>query len=163
MEQPTFRAMCLEDIEHICQIEREAFLTPWTAEAFYNELIHNTFAHYIVMELNGQIIGYGGLWAILDEAHITNVAVRKEFRGRKFGERLMLKLKEMALELGLKRMTLEVRVSNRIAQHLYTKLNFRPAGIRKGYYTDNGEDALIMWAELEEPVHPSRQRKEKQA
>lgn len=157
MEQPTFRAMNLEDIEHICDIEKEAFLTPWTAEAFYNELVNNQLAHYIVMVLDGQIIGYGGLWAIMDEAHITNVAVRQDFRGRKYGERLMLKLKEMALQLGLRRMTLEVRVSNRIAQRLYTKLNFRPAGVRRGYYTDNCEDALIMWAEL----MPAQARKEK--
>lgn len=150
MEEPKFRAMCLEDIDQICEIEREAFPTPWSADAFYNELVNNQFAHYLVMEMDGQVIGYGGMWTIMEEAHITNIAVREGYRGRKLGEKLLRQLRETALFLGMRRMTLEVRVSNRIAQRLYAKMNFRSVGVRKGYYTDNAEDAIIMWTDLED-------------
>lgn len=140
--------MRVDDIPTICDIEQESFPTPWTAGAFQNELTNNHFAHYIVMELDGVVAGYAGMWLIMDEAHITNIAVREPYRGKKLGERLLLQMQSTALFLGAERMTLEVRVSNRIAQRLYAKLGFIPAGLRKGYYTDNGEDAIIMWAHL---------------
>jgi ribosomal-protein-alanine N-acetyltransferase len=143
-----FRAMNLVDIPRICEIELEAFATPWTAGAFQNELVNNHFAHYMVMESAGEIAGYGGLWIIMDEAHITNIAVKGKFRGRKLGERLMRELQRTASFLGAVRMTLEVRVSNIIAQNLYEKLGFSAVGTRKGYYSDNNEDAIIMWAEI---------------
>lgn len=148
-QQPlTFRAMQLEDIDEVCRIEQESFPTPWTAGAFYNELTNNHFAHYMIMELNGEVAGYAGMWIIMDEAHITNIAVRAPYRGRKLGERLLRELSQKAGFLGAKRMTLEVRVSNHVAQNLYAKLGFRAVGVRKGYYTDNQEDALIMWADI---------------
>lgn len=147
-ESLVFRAMHLTDIETICRIEEESFPTPWTSGAFFNELTNNHFAHYMIMELDGAIAGYGGMWLIMDEAHITNVAVRKPYRGRKLGERLLGELQKTAALLGAKRMTLEVRVSNSIAQNLYQKMGFRSVGVRKGYYTDNNEDALIMWADI---------------
>lgn len=147
---PAFRPMKLDDIKSICDIEKESFPTPWTAGAFQNELTNNHFAHYLVMELDGAIAGYGGMWVIMDEAHVTNIAVRGVYRGKKLGERLLLELRRMANQNGAKRMTLEVRVSNRVAQNLYEKLGFRSVGVRKGYYTDNNEDALIMWADIPE-------------
>jgi len=143
-----FRLMKVEDIPHILIIEREAFTMPWTEEAFRNELTHNHFAKYMVMELQSQIIGYAGLWAIVDEAHVTNIALLEAYRGRKWGERLLEELMKTASYLGMKSITLEVRVSNQIAQNLYRKKGFRSAGTRKGYYSDNREDALIMWADL---------------
>ena len=146
--QVTFRAMQQEDIQSICEIEQEAFPTPWTAEAFYNELVHNHFAHYTVMIHDGDIIGYGGLWLIIDEAHITNIALKSKARGKKLGERLLRYLMLKSAAFGAKRMTLEVRVSNHIAQNLYKKLGFQAEGIRRGYYSDNSEDAIIMWADL---------------
>lgn len=146
--QVKFRSMRLDDVAAICEIEAEAFTTPWSAGAFHNELTNNHFAHYLVMELDGDIIGYGGMWLIVDEAHVTNIAVRAAHRGKKLGERLLLQLQAAAVFLGAERMTLEVRVSNTIAQRLYAKLGFIPGGLRKGYYTDNGEDAMIMWAHL---------------
>lgn len=149
MLEPTFRAMQTADIEFICEIEKQAFTTPWTAEAFYNELMHNHFSHYLVMEWDHSVIGYGGMWTIMDEAHITNVAVAEAYRGQKLGELLMTMMMLKAIELGMKRMTLEVRVTNQVAQRLYEKLDFRASGVRKGYYTDNCEDALIMWADLD--------------
>ncbi|PZE19621.1 ribosomal protein S18-alanine N-acetyltransferase [Paenibacillus xerothermodurans] len=140
--------MRLDDIPAICAIEQEAFATPWTAGAFQNELTTNQFARYVVMEHHGEVIGYGGMWMIMDEAHVTNVAVRKDCRGRKLGERLMRELKQLADFLGASRMTLEVRPSNLVAQRLYEKLGFYSVGVRRGYYTDNKEDALVMWADL---------------
>ncbi|WP_199624434.1 ribosomal protein S18-alanine N-acetyltransferase [Paenibacillus alkalitolerans] len=144
----TFRMMRQQDIPAICEIEVESFTAPWSEAAFMNELTQNHFAHYTVMEYEGRIIGYGGMWIIIDEAHITNIAVRAAYRGRKLGERLLAELAVKAYRLGAARMTLEVRVSNVVAQRLYAKFGFRGVGVRRGYYSDNGEDALIMWADL---------------
>ncbi|MEX2415245.1 MAG: ribosomal protein S18-alanine N-acetyltransferase [Paenibacillaceae bacterium] len=144
----TFRAMHLDDIEQICLIEKACFPTPWTEDAFLNELEHNTFARYVVMTWNDIIIGYAGMWTILDEAHITNIAVLERYRGRKLGERLLRELVVLAMSCGMLRMTLEVRTSNYTAQRLYEKFGFRAEGLRRAYYSDNGEDAIIMWAEL---------------
>jgi [ribosomal protein S18]-alanine N-acetyltransferase len=144
----TFRQMTLDDIDDVLKIEHASFTLPWSRESFYNELVHNNYSNYIVMEWNGQVIGYCGMWLVIDEAHITNVAVLPEFRGKKLGEALMKKAMETAKELGAKTMTLEVRVSNHVAQSLYRKLGFLNGGIRKQYYTDNQEDALVMWVNL---------------
>lgn len=143
-----FRLMTVEDIDQIVALEHASFTTPWTKDAFYNELTQNQFAHYIVMEDGYKVIGYCGQWNIMDEAHITNVAVLPEYRGRKLGEALMKQAMEFARSMGARKMTLEVRVSNYIAQSLYRKLGFQPGGIRKHYYTDNLEDALVMWVNL---------------
>ena len=147
-DELVFRSMKLDDIPSIIAIEHEAFTSPWSADAFVNELTHNHFARYMVMELRGQIIGYAGMWLIMDEAHVTNIAVIEVFRGRKLGARLLSELQKLATFFGAARMTLEVRVSNEIAQSLYRKFGFEPSGIRPGYYSDNNEDALIMWADL---------------
>lgn len=143
-----FRSMTLADIPTIVAIEAESFATPWSEEAFVNELTNNHFARYMVMDYEDAVIGYAGMWTIMDEAHVTNVAVREGYRGQGLGERLMTELQRTALLFGARRMTLEVRVSNDVAQALYRKLGFEPSGIRPGYYSDNMEDALIMWAEL---------------
>ncbi|SEO62174.1 ribosomal protein S18-alanine N-acetyltransferase [Paenibacillus sp. OV219] len=143
-----FRMMTLDDVPTIVAIEQESFTSPWTEEAFVNELTNNHFARYMVMDYEGEVIGYGGMWTIMDEAHVTNVAVREQYRGFGLGTKLMVELQRTAVMFGAKRMTLEVRVSNEVAQRLYSKLGFEPSGIRPGYYSDNMEDALIMWAEL---------------
>jgi ribosomal-protein-alanine N-acetyltransferase len=143
-----FRKMTTDDIETIARIERESFASPWSADAFRMELTQNHFANYMVMELDGNTIGYGGMWLIVDEAHVTNIAVREPYRGKGYGERLLRELMRTAAWRGAVRMTLEVRVTNHVAQSLYRKLGFYDAGIRPRYYTDNQEDALIMWAEL---------------
>ncbi|PZD95640.1 ribosomal-protein-alanine N-acetyltransferase [Paenibacillus sambharensis] len=144
----SFRRMELDDIPAITGIERESFTAPWSPEAFLNELKHNHFARYIVMELDGRIIGYGGMWTIIDEAHITNIAIREAYRGRGLGNLLMKELLRTAVQYGSRAITLEVRVSNEPAQNLYRKFGFKPSGLRPRYYTDNQEDALIMWADL---------------
>jgi ribosomal-protein-alanine N-acetyltransferase len=148
--------MTLSDVPAVLAIEQEAFTSPWTAEAFVNELTNNHFARYLIMETNDDIIGYGGMWTIIDEAHVTNIAVRADYRGRGYGNRLLKELQRTAVFFGAARMTLEVRVSNEVAQRLYRKLGFEPAGIRPGYYSDNQEDALIMWAELDHVRTESR-------
>ncbi|WP_018886673.1 ribosomal protein S18-alanine N-acetyltransferase [Paenibacillus massiliensis] len=153
----TFRPMLVADIQAVMKIERECFTLPWTEDAFRNELTHNMFAKYLLMELDGDAIGYAGMWTILDEAHITNIAVREQYRGRRLGERLLDELMKQASQLGMERMTLEVRVSNHVAQKLYEKKGFIPSGMRKGYYSDNQEDALIMWADLPAGHNPEDQ------
>ena len=149
-EEIEFRPMTLDDVPAIVEIERQVFTAPWSPEAFVNELKHNHFARYLVMVTDGRIIGYGGMWTIIDEAHVTNIAVRDGWRGRGYGERLMRELQKLAVRHGSTAMTLEVRVTNEIAQRLYRKLGFKPNGLRPKYYTDNQEDALIMWADLAE-------------
>lgn len=144
----TFRYLNKDDINEILEIEHESFTMPWTKDAFYNELTQNKFAIYIGLEEEGRIIGYSGVWIVIDEAHITNVALLPQYRGRKLGEALMRRVMEISVEMGAKTMTLEVRVSNDIAQSLYRKLGFQNGAIRKNYYTDNQENALVMWVNL---------------
>jgi [ribosomal protein S18]-alanine N-acetyltransferase len=144
----TFRYMREEDIDQVLIVERHSFTLPWSREAFTNELRHNQFAKYIVLEDEGKIVGYCGAWIVIDEAHITNIAVLPEYRGKKLGEALLLKMVEISKRHGVIRMTLEVRVSNIIAQRLYEKLGFQRGGIRKNYYTDNLEDAYVMWVNI---------------
>jgi [ribosomal protein S18]-alanine N-acetyltransferase len=146
----TFRLLNVNDIDGILNIEHQSFTLPWSKEAFYNELTKNQYALYVGLEdeVEGKIIGYCGVWIIVDEAHITNVAVLPEYRGRKLGEAIMRKVMEVAREKGAKTMTLEVRLSNYVAQSLYRKLGFQNGAIRKNYYTDNQEDALVMWVNL---------------
>ncbi|MEO2077139.1 MAG: ribosomal protein S18-alanine N-acetyltransferase [Bacillus sp. (in: firmicutes)] len=143
-----FRYMRDEDIDQVLEVEHASFTTPWSREAFYNELHNNKFAVYIVLEDDNRIIGYCGTWVVIDEAHVTNVAIMPGYRGKKLGEALMTKLMSVAREMGARSMTLEVRVTNHIAQSLYRKLGFQNGGIRKNYYSDNQEDALVMWVNL---------------
>lgn len=143
-----FRSMTLSDVGTIVEIERESFTAPWSEDAFRNELMNNMFAKYMVMEQDGRILGYGGMWMIVDEAHVTNIAIREAYRGQGLGKRLLQELMRTAQWLGAVRMTLEVRVTNEIAKSLYERMGFVASGIRPNYYSDNMEDALIMWAEL---------------
>lgn len=137
-----------EDIDQILKIEEQSFATPWSREAFENELTKNQFAVYIVLEDEEQVVGYCGVWIVVDEAHITNIAILPQYRGKKLGEALMRKMIELAKEMGAKSMTLEVRVTNFVAQSLYRKFGFQEGAIRKNYYTDNQEDALVMWVNI---------------
>lgn len=142
------RRMTLRDIDNVLVVERRAFTAPWSRQAFLTELLDNHFARYIVAEANHRIVGYAGVWLIVDEGHITNIAVDPDFRGIHLGESLLRALMAVCGANGGRRMTLEVRVSNDVAQNLYRKLGFTVAGMRRGYYTDNREDALIMWVDL---------------
>ncbi len=141
----TFRKMKTEDIEQVLNVEKQSFTLPWSREAFFNELNHNEYAVYMVIEDEGKIAGYCGAWIVIDESHITNIAILPEYRGQKLGEALLRKMIEISISMGVIRMTLEVRVSNAVAISLYEKLGFQKGGIRKRYYTDNQEDAYVMW------------------
>ncbi|WP_110926855.1 ribosomal protein S18-alanine N-acetyltransferase [Bacillus massiliglaciei] len=141
----TFRLMKVEDIDQVLEVERHSFTLPWSKDAFYNELTNNQYAVYLVLEDEGKIAGYCGAWIVLDETHITNIAILPEYRGKKLGEALLRKMIEVSLSMGSIKMTLEVRVSNHVAISLYEKLGFQKGGIRKNYYTDNREDAYVMW------------------
>lgn len=143
----TYRLATVKDIDTLIDIDQQSFSFPWPADAFYNDLAHNRFASYVFLEYEGEVAGYCGVWVILDEAHITNIAVLPKFRGQKLGERLLRKMMSLSKEAGAKTMTLEVRVSNEVAKSLYKKLDFQEGGIRKKYYAD-GEDALVMWVNL---------------
>ncbi|WP_083953312.1 ribosomal protein S18-alanine N-acetyltransferase [Bacillus acidicola] len=144
----TLRKATLEDLAGIMEVEHQSFSLPWTQDAFYNEFVHNQFAEYMVLIHEEKVIGYCGVWIIIDEAHITNIAVSPSFRGKKLGETLLGQVMNYARLKGAKTVTLEVRVSNSVARSLYKKLGFKEGGIRKNYYSDNQEDAIVMWVKL---------------
>jgi [ribosomal protein S18]-alanine N-acetyltransferase len=134
------------DIPEVLRIERASFDTTWPADAFYNEITTNKLAHYFVGRVAGKVVAYGGIWVIFEDSHITTIAVDPACRGRKYGNVMMLKLLDEAIERGAAWMTLEVRESNVGAQQLYRKFGFTTVTTRKGYYSDNNENALVMWA-----------------
>lgn len=138
--------MVSSDISAVTQIERASFSTVWPSDAFYNELSTNKLAHYFVGRIDDRLVAYGGIWAILEDSHITTLAVDPEYRGRGFGEIVLLRLVDEALERGAAWMTLEVRESNAVAQGLYRKYGFTTVTMRRGYYSDDNESALVMWA-----------------
>lgn len=143
----TIQDMTLDDVDGVQEVERASFPVPWPANAFRHELTQNKNARYIVARDGDRIVAYAGLWLMVDEAHITTFAVHPDARRRRIGERLLQRLFEIAHELNAEWLTLEVRVSNLAAQQLYEKYGFRRAGVRRRYYSDNNEDALIMWTE----------------
>jgi ribosomal-protein-alanine N-acetyltransferase len=143
-----FRKMRAEDLDRVVEIENRAFLTPWSRSSFEAELKSNSKAHYLVACEGEKVVGYIGAWFIFEEAHITNIAVDSSRRGRGIGDRLLAEFVEYCRARSIKRMTLEVRRSNEVAIGLYKKHDFKALGVRKGYYTDTGEDALLMWKVL---------------
>ncbi len=138
--------MTLADVDDVVEIEKQSFPIPWSRAAFVDELSRNDRALYMVIrDESGTMVGYGGIWLVCDEAHVTNIAVRSDRRRQGVGTAIMIGLMGLAQLKGANRMTLEVRVSNRPARDLYEKLGFRSTGVRPRYYMDNREDALIMW------------------
>lgn len=134
-------------IKEVVQIEKVSFPTPWPRQTFEFEILYNELAEYLVALDGRKVVGYGGMWMVLNEAHITNLAVHPQYRGIGIGRMLMLNLMQRAVSLDADRMTLEVRPSNGPARDLYHSLGFMECGLRKGYYQDNNEDAIIMWRE----------------
>jgi ribosomal-protein-alanine N-acetyltransferase len=135
----------LEHIDDIMLVERLSFKIPWSRESITEEIIKNKLARYFSVKVNDRVVGYAGMWCVLDEGHITNVAVHPEFRNIGLGVMLIESLIGAAKSEGVSRLTLEVRKSNTTAQNLYRKFGFEECGVRKSYYADNGEDAIIMW------------------
>lgn len=146
------RQMQIEDLDEIMVLEKLCFSAPWTREAFIKEITVNTLAHYLVIVEEGKIAGYGGVWYIMDEGHITNIAIAPNFRRRGLGLKLVEEMINKAIEHHMEHMTLEVRISNVSAIGLYEQIGFTTAGIRPKYYTDNQEDARIMWLDLKERI-----------
>ncbi len=133
-----------EHIDGVMVVENLSFKIPWSRDSFLEEL-NNDMAIYFVAVSDGQVLGYGGMWKIFDEGHITNIAVHPEFRLCGVASKIMDKILDICKFNGIANLTLEVRKSNIAAQKLYQKYGFKAEGTRKGYYSDTGEDALIMW------------------
>lgn len=144
------REMEEKDLDRIMEIEKDCFSTPWSRESFLIEITENMLAKYIVAEIEGLVIGYGGIWMIIGEGHITNIAVESKYRKMGVGKKLLEGLIEISKKMFVTSMTLEVRESNIIAQNLYKQYGFVKHGIRPKYYADDGEDAIVMWKNLEE-------------
>jgi ribosomal-protein-alanine N-acetyltransferase len=139
--------MGIGDLDAVQEIERRSFRTPWPAHAYRTELETNRLATYVVARIDGRVLGYAGMWVMVDEAHITTFAVDPDHRRRRIGERLLLALLDHAQARNAHEATLEVRLSNLPARRLYEKYGFRPVGLRPRYYSDDNEDALIMTTE----------------
>ncbi|MGA3030137.1 MAG: ribosomal protein S18-alanine N-acetyltransferase [Candidatus Limnocylindrales bacterium] len=139
--------MKVEDLPAVHVIERESFSTPWPAHAYRQELESNRLAHYVVARWGDEIVGFAGMWMLVDEAHITTFATRRAWRRQGIGERLLLAMLDLARARGAAEATLEVRPSNTPARRLYEKYGFKVVGVRPRYYSDNNEDALIMTTE----------------
>lgn len=151
-----FRKIEVRDLDQVVEIEQEAFPEPWTRGMFSQE-ISSPMSHFYVALLDETLVGYVGFWQVADEAHITSVTVRKEYRGRGYGRILTDFIIRTAAGEGLTRAMLEVRVTNITAQNLYKSLGFEKTGMRKGYYKKTNEDAIIMARGLDasayEPEH----------
>jgi ribosomal-protein-alanine N-acetyltransferase len=158
------------DIGTVQEIEREIFATPWPRNAYYRELASRSSAHYVVLrhegmadspaasstEMDPTIVGYGGMWRMYDEAHVTTIGVRRDLHHQGYGRIIFAGLVQAAYDMGAKWVTLEVRTSNENAMHMYEGFGFKVIGRRKGYYTDNGEDAIVMWSDS---IHSPRFRR----
>lgn len=146
--QIKIRPMQKNEIDDVLKIEEQAYGEHhWSKDSFYGELSNDLAHYYSAFDLDDNLIGYAGCWQILDEAHITTIAIKPEFKRKKIGEALLKRILEDCYKNEIKYITLEVRVSNVPAISLYEKYGFKSLGSRKGYYQNNNEDALIMWTE----------------
>ncbi len=134
------------DLPAMAEIERRCFHTPWSEEVLREDMTGNPMSVYIVLDADdGEVAGYMSFWQIFDEGHINNVAVLPEYRRRHGASELLEFMTAVSEERGISSHTLEVRASNEGAISLYRKFGFEEAGVRRGYYEDDGEDAIIMW------------------
>lgn len=132
-------------VKGVMNVENLSFSIPWSEEIFYREISDNKYAVYFVAIYDNEVVGYAGMWKICDEGHITNIAVLPKNRKNGIGSMLLKSLIEEAKKGGVVRMTLDVRVGNVAAQKLYSNFGFKMGGIRKQYYEDNLEDAVVMY------------------
>lgn len=144
----SLRLMNLSDVDAVHALECECFEDPWTREAFEAEC-RNHLARYYLVVTEESVVGYCGLWKVVDEGHITNLCIAPNHRKKGLGNWMMRRVFDMAKAEDILNLTLEVRASNEKAIRLYETLGFSSAGLRKAYYENNGEDALIMWIALE--------------
>ena len=140
--------MTRDDVDSVVKIEEDAYGPHhWAKSSFYDELSNKLARYYCAKTSDGELAGYAGTWHIIDEGHITTIAVKKDYLRNHIGEAIIHRILEDCYKDGVKYLTLEVRVSNTPAIKLYEKYGFQSLGTRKGYYQDNNEDALIMWTE----------------
>jgi len=140
--------MLEEHIDRVYEIERDSFSVPWSKESLYKDFMQKHAHYFVALDENGSICGYCGMWHIVNEGHITNIAVKPENRRQGIGEQLVERLIDLAYEKEMIGITLEVRMNNAPAHGLYARAGFKPEGIRKGYYSDTKEDAVVMWKYL---------------
>ncbi len=170
-QQLALELMREADVNTVQEIEREIFATPWPRNAYYRELASRASAHYVILrheglaempsrfrlpDLDPTIVGYGGMWRMYDEAHVTTIGVRRDLQHQGYGRILFAGLVQASYDMGAKWITLEVRTSNDNAMRMYEGFGFKVIGRRKGYYTDNGEDAIVMWSDS---IHSPRFRR----
>jgi len=146
MHPVTFEPLSENVMDEVLAIERDSFPEPWSRRLFQQEMNHPG-SEFVVMIMDARVVGYGGFWMVLEEAHITSVAVLPELRRRGLGSLLLSRLLEIAVGKGARRATLEVRESNVAGINLYRKFGFEPVAVRHKYYSKTQEDALIMWKE----------------
>ncbi len=144
-------------LKGVMAIERQVYPRPWSPNLFLSEMTEMRNRTYLVARLGRELVGYGGIMSYGEEAHVTTIAVDPAHHRRKIGTRLLFELIQEGIRLGARAVSLEVRVSNWGAQRLYSRFGFRPVGVRKGYYQETGEDALVMWTE---DVHRPGYRKQ---
>jgi ribosomal-protein-alanine N-acetyltransferase len=140
--------MSLADLDEVVGIENVSFPTPWKREHFLHEMKRNPHAWCVVLESRDSVVAYAATWILVDEVHVNEIAVRPDLRGRGVGRRFLARILEEARKMGCKRACLEVRPSNRSARKMYENLGFRETDLRRGYYSDTGEDALVLTADL---------------
>ncbi len=141
----------------VLRIEQQVYPRPWSMGLFMSELGFRSGRVYVVARVGGTVVGYGGLMLVQEDGHITTLAVDPAWHRLKIGSRLLLTLSDAAADRGARNLTLEVRISNEPAQALYRRFGFVPAGIRKGYYVETNEDALVMWAnDIDSAPHEAR-------
>ena len=141
----TITTMKRKHVRDVLAVERLVYPRPWSAALFFSELAQKSSRSYLVAALGEEIVGYGGLMCHMDEGHITTLAVHPDMQRHQIGSRIMYLLTTEARERSMRTLALEVRVANWPAQRLYSWFGFRPVGIRRNYYAETGEDALIMW------------------
>lgn len=146
----SFRPMAQNDLDKVLEIEKQSFVNPVSKNKLIKEISYNHLARYYIMLLDDIIIGYFGMWIISDEGHILNIAIDPKYRGKGYGNDLIIELIKIAKENLVNKLTLEVRETNDPAKNLYKKYNFKVLGRRKDYYREPTEDALIMWLDLGE-------------
>ena len=144
----TIEPMTIDHLDAVFEIETNSFSVPWTYESLRDEVVKNKTAYYFIAADNGTVVGYAGIWHVVNEGHITNIAVAEDCRNQGIGTALVKRLISFAYEKEMIGLTLEVRFNNAAAQRLYFKHGFITSGLRKGYYADTKEDALIMWKDL---------------
>lgn len=144
-------------LRQVMRIEEACYPRPWSAALFLSELAQRTTRRYMVASVGPLVVGYAGMMLVADEGHVTNVAVDPAWWGRKVAGWLLLDLARAAPRQGVRHLTLEVRAGNDRAQALYRRFGFAPAGIRRNYYAETGEDAIIMWVrDVDAPLYSER-------